>query len=123
VKSRIKFIADVNVEKSIVDYLKYEGFDIMWIPDYNCMMKDEELLRLANKERRVLITNDKDFGNLVFFKNLISSGIILFHAKEHNVEWKEKILKKVIDDFGEKVCSSFIVIGKDKVRIKPLVEE
>ena len=122
-KSRIKFIADVNVEKSIVDYLKYEGFDIMWIPDYNCMMKDEELLRLANKERRVLITNDKDFGNLVFFKNLISSGIILFHAKEHNVEWKEKILKKVIDDFGEKVCSSFIVIGKDKVRIKPLVEE
>ena len=122
-KSRIKFIADVNVEKSIVDHLKYEGFDIMWIPDYNCMMKDEELLRLANKERRVLITNDKDFGNLVFFKNLISSGIILFHAKEHNVEWKKKILKKVIDDFGEKVCSSFIVIGKDKVRIKPLVEE
>jgi predicted nuclease of predicted toxin-antitoxin system len=61
----IKFIADVNVEKPIVEYLSKQGYDIKWIPDINCEMTDDELLELANKEKRILITNDKDFGELI----------------------------------------------------------
>lgn len=32
----IKFIADVNIEKDLVDYLKQAGYDVLWIPDFNC---------------------------------------------------------------------------------------
>jgi len=32
----IKFIADVNIEKDLVEYLKQAGYDVLWIPDYNC---------------------------------------------------------------------------------------
>jgi predicted nuclease of predicted toxin-antitoxin system len=63
----IRFLADVNVEKPIVDYLSGNGYDIKWIPDYNCEMLDDRLLSLANTEKRILITNDKDFGELAFF--------------------------------------------------------
>jgi hypothetical protein len=42
--NNIKFIADVNVEKAIVDYLLEEGYDVKWIPDYNREMLDEDLL-------------------------------------------------------------------------------
>ena len=58
----LKFIADVNVEKAVVDFLRAEGYDVKWIADFDCTMRDENLLKLANKERRILITNDKDFG-------------------------------------------------------------
>ena len=61
----IKFLADVNVEKPIVDYLLKQGYDIKWIPDYDCEMSDEELVQMANEEQRILITNDKGFGDLV----------------------------------------------------------
>jgi predicted nuclease of predicted toxin-antitoxin system len=61
----LKFIADVNIEKLIVDYLKENGYDVKWIPDYNCEILDEDLLKLANLEKRILITNDKDFGCVV----------------------------------------------------------
>jgi hypothetical protein len=44
----MKLLADVNVEKPIVDYLGGIDFDIIWIPDYNCMLSDEELLNMAN---------------------------------------------------------------------------
>ena len=50
----IKFIADVNVEKAIVDYLADVGYDIKWIPDYNCKMLDEDLLNLAIAEKEYL---------------------------------------------------------------------
>ena len=70
----IKFIADVNVEKPIVDYLSENGYDIKWIPDYNCEILDEDLLSLANNEKRILITNDKDFGELTFYKRNCPPG-------------------------------------------------
>lgn len=65
--SEIKFLADVNIEKPVVDFLLNQGYDIKWIPDIDCEMVDEDLLKLANREKRILITNDKDFGELIFF--------------------------------------------------------
>jgi hypothetical protein len=44
----IKFLADVNIEKPLVDYLLKQGYDIKWVPDYNCEIPDEDLLQLAN---------------------------------------------------------------------------
>ena len=92
---KIKFIADVNVEKDIVDFLNNQGFDVLWIPDYNCKLKDDELLSLANKEGRVLITNDKDFGEIVFYQRKVSKGIILLRIKGQDVNKKLKVLKKL----------------------------
>jgi len=84
--SEIKFIADVNVEKPTVEkptveYLSKQGYDIKWIPDINCEMTDDELLQLANKEKRILITNDKDFGEIIFLQKKLTTGIILFRVK------------------------------------------
>ena len=63
----IKFIADVNIEKQIVDYLHDSGYDVKWMPDYNCKISDEELIKIARREKRILITNDKDFGDITFY--------------------------------------------------------
>ena len=78
----IKFLADVNIEKPLVDYLSKQGYDIIWMPDYNCEMSDEDLLQLANEENRIFITNDKDFGDLIFLQKRLSAGTILFRVKD-----------------------------------------
>ena len=39
----IKFIADVNIEKVIVDLLLENGYNVKWIPDYDCEMLDAGL--------------------------------------------------------------------------------
>lgn len=61
--NEIKFLADVNIEKRIVEYLLEHNYDVKWIPDFDCEMLDEELLSMASREGRILITNDKDFGS------------------------------------------------------------
>ena len=116
----IKFLADVNVEKPLVDYLSKQGYDIKWVPDYNCEMPDEGLLQLANEEKRIFITNDKDFGDLIFLQKKLSVGTILFPVKGQKTEEKIKLMKKILMGYRDKLLNHYIVITKAKIRIIPL---
>ncbi|MBE0428158.1 MAG: DUF5615 family PIN-like protein [Nitrospirae bacterium] len=118
--NNIKFVADVNVEKAIVDYLLEEGYDVKWIPDYNCEMLDEELLHLSNKEKKILITNDKDFGELIFLQKKLSTGIILIRVKEQKGEDKVKLMRKLLQNYRDKLLNNFVIITEKKFRFIPL---
>ncbi|RJQ21495.1 MAG: hypothetical protein C4560_03760 [Nitrospiraceae bacterium] len=115
-----KFIADVNVERPIVDYLTENGYDVKWIPDYDCEILDEDLLRIANKEKRILITNDKDFGELIFLQKKLSTGIILIRIKGQRVKDKLRLLKKLLQHYSKKLVNHFVVITDKKIRFIPL---
>ena len=116
----IKFLADVNVEKPLVDYLSKQGYDIKWAPDYNCEMLDEDLLQLANQEKRIFITNDKDFGDLIFLQKKLKVGTILFRVKAQKSQEKIKLTKKLLMGYRDKLLNHYIVITKAKIRIIPL---
>jgi len=118
----IRFIADVNVEKAIVDYLTENGYDTKWVPDYSCEILDEDLLNLANVEKRILITNDKDFGELTFLQKSLFTGIILLRVRGQRAEDKVKLIKKLLNKHSDKLLNHFIVITKKKIRIIAMEE-
>jgi predicted nuclease of predicted toxin-antitoxin system len=120
--SSLKFITDVNIEKPIADYLLESGFDIKWVADYNCELRDTDLLRLANREKRILVTNDKDFGELVFRQRWVSAGIILFRVRGQNTEDKLVLIKKLLHGYQSKLAKHFTVVTMNKIRIIPLQE-
>ncbi len=121
--NNLKFIADVNVEKVIVDYLLEEGYDVKWIPDYNCEMLDEDLLEMAKVEGRILITNDKDFGELIFLQKRLSIGIILIRIKGQKVEVKLKLIKKLFQNYRNKLLNNFVIITDKELRFIPMEDE
>jgi predicted nuclease of predicted toxin-antitoxin system len=116
----IKFLADVNIEKGIVECLLKYGFDVKWIPDYNCEMNDADLLAMANNEKRILITNDKDFGELVFLRKQNTFGIILIRVKEQNTTEKVALLEKLILNHKKKIPNHFILISKNRFKFIPM---
>jgi predicted nuclease of predicted toxin-antitoxin system len=118
----MKFIADVNVEKPVVDYLLESGHDVKWIPDYNCQMSDEELLNLAKNEKRILITNDKGFGELIFLQKKVVIGIILFRIKGHISQEKIRLMKLLLDKYQNKLLGHYVIVSKNKIRFIPLEE-
>lgn len=69
----MKFLADVNVEKSVIEEIKLLGYDVKSVTSINPAMSDTEVLKIANSEDRILITNDKDFGEIVFRQKLLTS--------------------------------------------------
>lgn len=116
----IKFLADVNVEKPIIDYLRKNGFDVKWIPDFDCTLSDVKLLELANFEGRVLITNDKDFGELNFLQKKVNHGIILIRIKTQKTEDKIKMVKNLFENHIEHILKHFSVITLNKIRISEM---
>ena len=116
----LKFLADVNIEKLIVDELKTLGYDTIWIADENPYLDDMNIFKIAQKENRILLTNDKDFGEIVFRQKLISSGIVLFRIKGQDTREKIKLLKKVLISHKDRITKHFVVIAKEKVRFIPI---
>jgi predicted nuclease of predicted toxin-antitoxin system len=118
----VKFLADVNVEKAIVDLIAGCGYDIKWIPDYDCQMRDEDLLELANHEKRTLITNDKDFGELVFLQKRLSTGIILLRLKGWQAQDKAGRFEILLTGNIDKLINHFVVMTEKKFRFIKMYE-
>lgn len=112
----IKLLADVNVEKTIIDYLLENGYNVKWIPDYDCKISDEDLLHLATVEGRILITNDKDFCELTFLQRKLSTGIILLRVKGQGTHEKVKLIQKLLQNYRDKLLNHFTVITNKKFR-------
>lgn len=116
----IKFLADVNIEKEVVDYLLGQGYDTKWVPDYDCEMLDEDLLRLADIEQRIFITNDKDFGELIFLQRKLSTGVILIRVKGQRTRDKVILMRKLLRRYGNKLLHHFVVATRNKLRFIPM---
>jgi predicted nuclease of predicted toxin-antitoxin system len=116
----IKFLADVNIEKKIVDCLIRFGFDVKWIPDFDCAMSDAALLDLANREKRILLTNDKDFGELVFLQKKLSHGIILLRIRGEDTQEKVELMEKLIFSHRDRILNHFVLVSHTKFRFIPM---
>lgn len=63
----MRFLLDESVEYRLAAYLSDHGHDVTAIAhDYPASIDDEVVLAIAEREQRILLTNDRDFGNLVF---------------------------------------------------------
>jgi predicted nuclease of predicted toxin-antitoxin system len=62
----VKVLADENVDFPIIKELRNKGIDVDSISEKNGGIADEEVLEIANKSGRILITADKDYGELVY---------------------------------------------------------
>ncbi len=116
----LKFLADVNIEKPLVDELRSLGYDTRWVAEDNPGLEDVGILSIAQKEDRVLLTNDKDFGEIVFRQRATPSGIILFRIKGQSSYAKIILLKKLLMLYGDKIARHFTVVTKNKFRFIPL---
>ena len=116
----MKILADENIEKPIIDYLRSRRYDIYWIAEKRSSIGDNKVLSIANKEKRILITNDKDFGELIFLQRKLSTGIVLLRFKSEDALNKVKVLRKVFPLYARKLKGHFTVISERRIRFRYL---
>ena len=103
----MKFLADENIEKPVVEYFRGEGHDVLWIAEIQKAITDEEVLSITRREKRILLTNDltndKDFGELIFLQKKVTSGIVLLRFKTEDALSKVMVLRKVLSTYIDKL--------------------
>jgi len=112
----MKFIADENLGVRVPQYLKNLGFDIIWVKEIAPGKADIQILEIANKEKRVLITQDKDFGELVFKEKLATAGVILLRLKDESVKNKKEVLLHLLSSKKD-FYGKFTVVKDKKVEV------
>ncbi len=115
----MKFIADEGVDAQIVNKLR-EEHDVLYVVEFNAEASDNDILNFANHEDRILITRDKDFGELVFRMKKIHSGIILNRLFQFDSDKKAKIVIEVVNKYKEELLGSYTVIQPGRVRIRTI---
>lgn len=114
----MNFLADEGVDKPIVDLLRSSGFDVHYILETRPGSLDEEVLRIANEENRILLTQDKDFGELVYRQRQVHQGIVLIRLGTTPAAEKAKVVNFVLLEYGDRLQQAFTVIQANAVRIR-----
>lgn len=114
----MKFLVDESVEYRVALDLKEKGFDIISVASDFPSLKDKRVLSKANKEGRILMTNDKDFGELIFRQKLPHKGVILLRLPDETSQAKIEKLNFLLKNYESKLENNFVVVTKDRVRIR-----
>jgi predicted nuclease of predicted toxin-antitoxin system len=98
----LRFLVDHNVPKSVSVFLKKNKYDVLLVKEVNAEMKDTSVIKLALKEKRIVLSNDKDFLHLA--SRFTKADIILFdflsQSPEVRIAGLKMILPKLKPPFG-----------------------
>ena len=116
----MRFLVDENIHGAFVEWLRSAGHDVLYAAESRCGDPDEVLLEVARSEERILVTDDKDFGGLVFHRRLVSEGILLIRLSSPRIEERLRRLAEVWGAIETHLEGRFVVLGDKKVRIRPI---
>ena len=114
----LKFLVDVGVGEKVEDFLYKNGYDILSVRKLNPRMSDSEIINIAAKDNRIVITMDKDFGELIYDSGLIHKGILLLRTENCSGDKKAKILSEILINYSSELEENFCVFSKDRLRIR-----
>ena len=118
--SRIKFLVDESSGQKLFRFLLEKGFDTKFAGEIIPRAVDEVVLDLAQKEERILITNDKDFGELVFRFNKPSCGVILLRLKFDSARNRQEYLYMILSNFLDRLKDNFVIATEGQIRIRKI---
>ena len=111
-----EIVADESVDFRVVTALRIAGLTVYSIGEEIPSITDISVLSLAVEKRALLITEDKDFGELVFRLKLPHHGILLIRISENHHKLSSVV--ECIKNHYEELISKFSVINDQKLRIK-----
>jgi predicted nuclease of predicted toxin-antitoxin system len=118
--SELKFLVDVGVGKKVEAYLLEKRYDTKAVRSLDQRMPDQEIIRLAALEKRIVITMDKDFGELVYHSGMEHCGILLLRLEDATGPEKQQVIAKILEKYADKMINNFCVYQNKKFRFRKL---
>jgi predicted nuclease of predicted toxin-antitoxin system len=110
----MRFLADENISHLVINRLRVAGFDVASIRETRPATPDKDILEIAVAEDRILITQDRDFGELIIRQRLSVRGIVLLEL--------DRLASASVSAHVEKLVGNLVVIEPGRIRFRPLPE-
>lgn len=114
----MKFIVDESTGVSVVRYLRSQGYDVLAVAESLLQADDAAIVERAAREDRILITNDKDFGELVFRVGHTHAGVLLLRLRDESPANRIRVVKAMLESHADHLVGRFVVATESGVRIR-----
>jgi predicted nuclease of predicted toxin-antitoxin system len=114
----MKFLVDECTGTSVVACLRDEGHDAVAVVEVMPEADDLEILDWAVFEGRIVVTNDKDFGELVYRSGWEHRGVVLLRLRDERAENKVRMMKVVLAQVGELLRNHYVVATEAGIRVR-----
>ena len=112
----MRFLVDESTGPAVAEWLTNEGHEVFSIYDSARGMHDDDIVKKAFEENRILVTNDKDFGEQVYRERKLHHGIVLLRLDDERAKSKIELLKRLLQSHADRLPDQFVVVTEKSVR-------
>jgi predicted nuclease of predicted toxin-antitoxin system len=116
----VRWLADECVDAPLVRQLRDAGHDVVYVAEVASGMTDREAIAQSHREDRILLTEDKDFGELAVRWRVPLPGLVLLRIDQGHRAIKWSRLDAAIQKLGEGMMAHYTIIDEVRFRIRPL---
>jgi predicted nuclease of predicted toxin-antitoxin system len=117
----VNFVADESIDRQVAERLGEDGHTIIYTAGMYPGVTDDDVLHLADQHSAILITADKDLGELVFRQALVTHGVLLIRLAGLSQKRKAELISSAIKERVSEITNAFSVVtpGTIRIRYKP----
>ena len=115
----MNLLADEGVHAPIVARLRLDGHEVIYVAELEPGIPDDLVLDRANEEAALLLTADKDFGELIFRMRRIHGGVVLLRLAGLSIDAKVEAVSAAFAAQGAEFINAFSVLAPSAIRIRP----
>ena len=112
----MRFLVDECTGPAVAHWLRAQGHEVASVYDETPGISDEEVLRRANEEGRILVTIDKDFGEHIYLHRRRHYGVILLRLADERSTVKIRVLERLMAQHQDALPGQFVVVTERQVR-------
>jgi predicted nuclease of predicted toxin-antitoxin system len=114
----MKLLIDVSAGHAVAEALRNQGHDVLAVRDRDPTMPDIDILAWAVADDRLVVTFDKDFGELVFRSGQAHSGVLLLRLESARNDEKVRVANEIFNNFADQLIGKFSVYQDGRLRIR-----
>lgn len=112
----MRFLVDECTGPSVARWLREQEHEVFSVFDEARGMIDDDVIQKAYDENRILITNDKDFGEKVFRERRPHRGVIFLRLEDERAANKVETLRQLLESYSDHLADRFVVVTETRVR-------
>ncbi|MEW6358031.1 MAG: DUF5615 family PIN-like protein [Planctomycetota bacterium] len=112
----MRFLVDENVGPAVARWLRERGHKVSSVYEEDRGMGDDDVIQKAFAEDRILITNDKEFGDKVYRERRPHKGIVLLRLENERTPKRIEAIRLLLEQYSSRLAGSFVVVTESRVR-------
>ena len=112
----MRFLVDECTGPKVAEWLRQQGHEVFSVYDEARGIEDEEIIQKAFDEDWILITNDKDFGELVYREQRSHRGVVFLRLADERAGNKIRVLELLLKGYIDSLADQFVTVSESQVR-------